>query len=78
MEISFYKAHPAHYFIGKKARLIKDVNSYHGIILAGTTVILENKRSGFTIITKKCDSCNIRMRVFKVNPEKLDLIEDAD
>lgn len=78
MKLNFYKAHTNEFFRGKKAILRHPLRNGWAVLAAGTQVTIERKHSGFSIVSDKCNCCNVSVLMTKVMPHNLDLIEDGD
>ena len=72
---SEYKKKTKKFWNGKKVRLLSDITTGVMLIPKGKICTINDKLSGFGLISDPCDCCGVRVFVHKVPPSWVELVE---
>lgn len=60
---------------GKRVRSLVPLNTSQVVVPAGTEFTVEGKFNGLDILGDACSHCGVQVRISRVNPSKLELVD---
>jgi len=70
-----YHKRTGEWFKGKKVRTLYELRNGYTVIPEGTVLTITRKSSGFTLEGEPCEHCGVQVRISKVEPYSVELIE---
>lgn len=71
-----YVKHPESWWIGKKLRALRDLQTGMAIAPKGSILTVTRKFSGFTGVADPCPCCKMQFRFSKFHPSSFELVEE--
>jgi len=63
------------FWTGKKVRTLRDMSNGWLTIKAGTICIIKRKFAGFALETERCLTCGVAIKISRVQPCDVELVE---
>lgn len=70
-----YQRRTEAWFRGKRVRTLRELRNGYTVIPKGAVLTITRKSSGFLLEGDPCEHCGVRIRISKVSPCEVELVE---